>query len=85
MIHKVRNGQSVKDAVEDIIYRGVAELRKSAFGDDSEDAKNLPWTREQAWTVLKLLSQQAEVGIFEASQLALTFCGEHRYLTMKYF
>ncbi|KAK7015902.1 mitochondrial escape protein 2 [Paramarasmius palmivorus] len=65
LIHKVRNGQSVKDAVEDIIYRGVAELRKSAFGDDSEDAKNLPWTREQAWTVLKLLSQQAEVPYHE--------------------
>ncbi|EEB97614.1 hypothetical protein MPER_03033 [Moniliophthora perniciosa FA553] len=61
LIHKIRNGQAVKEAVEEIINRGVGELRKTAFGDDSEDAKNLPWTREQAWAVLKLLSRQAEV------------------------
>lgn len=61
IIHKVRAGQSVVDAVEDIIQRGVAELRKNAFGDDSEDAKSLSWTRQQAWTVLKLLAQKDEV------------------------
>ncbi|ESK85972.1 hypothetical protein Moror_9473 [Moniliophthora roreri MCA 2997] len=65
LIHKVRNGQAVKEAVEEIINRGVGELRKTAFGDDSEDAKNLPWTREQAWVVLKLLSRQAEVPYHE--------------------
>lgn len=63
LIHKVRSGQSVEDAVEDIINRGVTELRKNAFGDDAEDAKNLPWTSEQAWTVLKTLSKQAEVSV----------------------
>lgn len=58
IIHKVQAGQRVEDAVEDIIQRGVAELRKNAFGDDSEDGKGLPWTRQQAWTVLKLLAQK---------------------------
>ncbi|KAF5386931.1 hypothetical protein D9615_001714 [Tricholomella constricta] len=61
LIHKVRNGQRVEEAVEDIIIRGVGELRKNAFGDDIDDAKNLPWTREQAWAVLKLLSKRGEV------------------------
>jgi hypothetical protein len=51
----------VQEAVEDIISRGVGELRKNAFGDDIEDAKTLAWSREQAWIVLKKLSTQEEV------------------------
>jgi hypothetical protein len=58
----------VQEAVEDIINRGVGELRKNAFGDDVEDAKTLPWSREQAWIVLKQLSKQQEV----------RFCGNIR-------
>jgi hypothetical protein len=54
----------VSEAVEDIISRGVAELRKNAFGDDSEDAKSLPWTREQVWHVLKALAKTSEVGYY---------------------
>ncbi|KAF5391771.1 hypothetical protein D9757_001714 [Collybiopsis confluens] len=61
LVNKVRSGMGVKEAVEDIISRGVGELRKNAFGDDSEDAKNFPWSRDQAWTVLDLLSKTAEV------------------------
>lgn len=60
-------GQSLSDAVEDIIQRGVAELRKNAFGDDLEDAKALPWTRQQAWTVMKLLAQKDKVRPLEES------------------
>ncbi|THH15607.1 hypothetical protein EW146_g4901 [Bondarzewia mesenterica] len=60
LIHKVRSGQSVEEAVEDIINRGVSEMRKNAFGDDVDDAKSLPWSREQAWTVLKALSGFSE-------------------------
>lgn len=61
LIHKVRAGQRVEEAVEEIIDRGVSELRKKAFGDDEEDSKRLPWTREQAWKIIKLLSKQSEV------------------------
>ncbi|KAH8102922.1 RNA12 protein-domain-containing protein [Cristinia sonorae] len=61
LIHKVRSGQTVQDAVEDIILRGVSELRKNAFGDDADDAKSLPWTREQAWILMKLLAAKVEV------------------------
>jgi RNA12 protein len=46
--------------VEDIINREVGELRKNAFGDDTDDAKGLPWSREQAWAVLRLLSRADE-------------------------
>ncbi|KAJ7134886.1 RNA12 protein-domain-containing protein [Mycena epipterygia] len=61
LISKVRSGARVEEAVEDIITRGVSELRKNAFGDDVDDAKSLPWAREQAWSLFKLLSKQAEV------------------------
>ncbi|KDQ13211.1 hypothetical protein BOTBODRAFT_188730 [Botryobasidium botryosum FD-172 SS1] len=61
LVYKVRNGQNVKDAVEDIITRGVGELRKNAFGDDADDAKALPWTRQQAWIVLKQLAKNDEI------------------------
>ena len=61
MVHKIRSGQPVEIAVEDIISRCTSEIRKNAFGDDIDDAKNLPWTREQAWAVIKQLSKVGEV------------------------
>jgi len=61
LVYKVGTGSTIKEAVEDIINRGVNELRKSAFGDDADDAKGLPWTREQAWAVMKLLAKDSQV------------------------
>jgi hypothetical protein len=61
LIHKVNSGQRVEEAVEDIVNRGASELRKNAFGDDAEDAKNLAWTREQAWAVLRALASAPDV------------------------
>lgn len=63
LIYKVRNGSSVEDAVEEIVARGVGELRKNAFGEDGEDAKELPWTRAQAWGLMKRLAKEGEVWI----------------------
>ena len=61
LIYKVRGGSSIEGAVEDIIVRGVGELRKNAFGEDAEDAKELPWTRTQAWGLMKRLAKEGEV------------------------
>jgi len=55
----------VEEAVEDIIAHGVIELRKNAFGDDIDDAKGLTWMREQAWKVIKMLSQLQEVPYYD--------------------
>ena len=63
LIYKVRSGSSIEDAVEDIVARGVGELRKNAFGDDAEDAKDLPWTRAQAWGLMKRLAKEGEVRV----------------------
>ncbi|KAJ7074355.1 RNA12 protein-domain-containing protein [Mycena amicta] len=48
LVHKVRNGATVDEAVEDIIARGV-------------DAKSLPWSREEVWSLFKHLSSESEV------------------------
>lgn len=52
---------TVQQAIDDIVSRGVSELRKSAFGDDAEDAKSLSWTREQVWILMKSLAKKPEV------------------------
>ncbi|KAG2115212.1 RNA12 protein-domain-containing protein [Suillus discolor] len=65
LIHKVCSNQGIEEAVEDIIAGGVGELRKKAFGEDIDDAKSLPWSREQAWTVLKQLARRAELPYYE--------------------
>ena len=84
LIYKVRNGSSIEDAVEDIITRGVGELRKNAFGDDAEDAKDLPWTRAQAWGLMKLLAKEGEVCVslkfFRSLPHALSY--NYRFRTM---
>jgi RNA12 protein len=66
LIHKMRAGQKPTDAVEDIIRQGVSELRKRAFGDDAEDARGLPWSREQAWAVLRALASRETVPYHES-------------------
>jgi hypothetical protein len=65
LIHKVRAGQTIADAVEDLIRRDTGELRKNAFGDDAEDARKLPWTREQAWSLFKRLAKQEEAPYYD--------------------
>lgn len=47
--------------MEDIINQSVSELQKNAFGDDVDDAKSLPWAREQIWLIVNLLAKQPEV------------------------
>jgi len=61
LVYKVRTGSGIPEAVDDIVVRTVVELRKLAFGDDSEDAKSLPWTRAQAWKVVSELAKGKDV------------------------
>jgi hypothetical protein len=61
LVQKVSLGQSVENAVKDIIARTVVEIRKNTFGDDMEDAKSLPWTRGQAWIVVEQLAKNDEL------------------------
>jgi hypothetical protein len=61
LVYKVRSGFTISEAVEDIIVRNVVELRKAAFGDDMEDSKGMPWSRNQAWKIVSELAKKREV------------------------
>lgn len=61
LVYKVRSGQSISSAVDDIVMRNAVEIRKTAFGDDTEEAKHLPWTRAQAWKIVSALSRKPEL------------------------
>jgi hypothetical protein len=58
---------SIEMAMEDIISRGVAELRKNAFGEDAEDSKSMGWSKEQVFFILKSLAVSSEVNPNENS------------------
>ncbi len=62
LVYKVRSGQKLSTAVEDIVLRNAVEIRKTAFGDDSDEAKALPWTRAQAWKIVSSLAKSPELG-----------------------
>lgn len=51
----------VEMAVDDIVARGVGELRKSAFGEDVEDTETMTWSKEQVYYIIKQLSKTNEV------------------------
>ncbi|MCO5611124.1 hypothetical protein L7F22_065374 [Adiantum nelumboides] len=64
LVQKVSLGQTVENAVKDIVARTVVEIRKNAFGDDMDDAKTLPWSRSQAWTVVEQLADRGELSYY---------------------
>ncbi|WRT67442.1 uncharacterized protein IL334_004413 [Kwoniella shivajii] len=92
LVYKVKTGASIKDAVDDIILRNTVELRKAAFGDDSEDAKSLPWNRQQAWKVVKELATKGEISYaqllqdfpFKGAEQALKSLEEHELVSVSY-
>ncbi|KJE05169.1 exonuclease [Cryptococcus gattii NT-10] len=92
LVYKVRTGSKIKDAVDDIIQRNVVELRKAAFGDDSEDAKALPWTRAQAWKVVSDLANKGEIPYnkmlqefpFKGAEQSLKALEEHELVSVSY-
>lgn len=79
LIHKVNAGQRIEDAVEDIIVRGVNELRRTAFGEGTEDAKALTWSREQAWSIIKQLVSTDEIP-YHSTLLEFPFKGDETAL-----
>ena len=92
VVYKVRTGSKIADAVEDIVSRNVVELRKLAFGDDAEDAKGLPWSRQQAWKVVSELAKHDELSYatllqdfpFKGSEQSLKALEEHELVSISY-
>jgi len=92
LVYKARSGQTITHAVDDIVRRNVVELRKAAFGDDSEDAKHLPWTRAQAWKIVTELAKKPETSYakllldfpFKGNEAALKALEEHDLISVQY-
>jgi hypothetical protein len=92
LVYKARSGQTITHAVDDIVRRNVVELRKAAFGDDSEDAKHLPWTRAQAWKIVSELAKKPETQYakllldfpFKGQEAALKALEEHDLIAVQY-
>ncbi|GAA5872893.1 hypothetical protein JCM1840_005881 [Sporobolomyces johnsonii] len=78
LVQKIRAGQTVEEAVEDIVGRSAGEIRKNFFGDDEEEAKGLRWSREQAWALVKGLTEKEELKYAET--LLKTFGGDETAL-----
>ena len=49
------------DALQDLVAKAVIDVRKLAFGDDSEDAKTISWSGIQFWKIMKGLSNEESV------------------------
>ncbi|EGU11742.2 Dynactin [Rhodotorula toruloides ATCC 204091] len=61
LVQKIRAGQTVDEAVEDLVQRNASEIRKNLFGDDEDEAKGFKWTRDQALALVKGLSEKGEL------------------------
>ncbi|GJN94730.1 hypothetical protein Rhopal_007821-T1 [Rhodotorula paludigena] len=74
LVQKIRAGQTVDEAVDDIIQRNASEIRKNFFGDDEEESKAFKWSRGQAWSLINGLSEKGELPYAEI--LLTTFGGD---------
>lgn len=47
--------------MEDIIRRGVTEVKKNVFGNEYDEGQKRGWTRQQAWSIVKVLAGKDQV------------------------
>ncbi|CAG8482858.1 12374_t:CDS:10 [Gigaspora rosea] len=74
-INKIRSGQTPQDALNDLITKANIEIRKIGFGDDTDDAKTIPWKGIQFWKVMKELVQNDHVS-YDAIKFSPFFNGD---------
>lgn len=60
LLIKLRSGQALPEAVNEIVGRAAIELRKNFFEDPTSSEKKR-WTRSQAWALVKGLAKSGEV------------------------
>ncbi|CAB4389502.1 unnamed protein product [Rhizophagus irregularis] len=74
-INKIRSGQKPNDALQDLVAKAIIDVRKLAFGDDSEDAKTISWSGVQFWKVMKELSSEESLS-YDAVKFSPIFNGD---------
>ncbi|KAJ2546965.1 mitochondrial escape protein 2, partial [Coemansia sp. RSA 1933] len=93
LVQKVRAGETLDGALEDIIQRSITEVRKHAFADDSEVGHcEHTWTPEQFWCILTELAAHDSIDydrmrnspLFAGDDKALLGLAEARLITMLY-
>ncbi|RHZ68652.1 hypothetical protein Glove_294g52 [Diversispora epigaea] len=55
-IDKIRGGKKPSEALNELVARAKIEILKLAFGDNTEDAKSIPWSDIQFWAIMKRLA-----------------------------
>ncbi|CAG8625850.1 9536_t:CDS:2, partial [Diversispora eburnea] len=55
-IDKIRGGKKPSEALNELVTRAKFEILKLAFGDNTEDAKSIPWSDIQFWAIMKRLA-----------------------------
>ncbi|KAJ2000875.1 mitochondrial escape protein 2 [Coemansia thaxteri] len=92
-VQKVRTGESIGAALEDIIQRSITEIRKHAFANDTEVGQcEHTWTPEQFWYLLTELARHESVeydrmrnsSLFAGNDDALLGLAEAQLITMVY-
>ncbi|GBC02865.1 hypothetical protein RclHR1_04870008 [Rhizophagus clarus] len=74
-INKIRSGQNPNDALQDLVAKAIIDVRKLAFGDDSEDAKTISWSGVQFWNIMKRLSNEESLS-YDAVKFSPIFNGD---------
>ncbi|KAJ1906129.1 mitochondrial escape protein 2 [Coemansia sp. IMI 209127] len=92
-VQKVRAGETLDGALEDIIQRSITEVRRYAFADDSEVGQcEHTWTPEQFWCILTELAACESIEydrirnspLFAGNDKALLGLAEAQLITMVY-
>lgn len=78
-VYAWRTEKLMRSLLADIISRSSTEIIKNCFGDDQEEAKSMPWTREQVWFLVKKLSKAREVGLDRVWQQLAGACNADTY------
>ncbi|KAJ2109490.1 mitochondrial escape protein 2 [Coemansia sp. RSA 922] len=92
-VQKVKAGESIGSAIEDIIQRSITEVRKHAFANDTEVGQcEHTWSPEQFWYLLTELARHESVeydrmrnsALFAGNDSALLGLAEAQLITMVY-
>ncbi|KAJ2334635.1 mitochondrial escape protein 2, partial [Coemansia sp. RSA 2681] len=93
LVQKVKAGEGMEAALEDIVQRAITEVRKHAFANDSEVGQCAhTWSPEQFWYLLTELARHESVeydrmrnsALFAGNDSALLGLAEAQLITMVY-
>lgn len=76
-LQKLRAGLDPREAIDDLIDRAVVEVRKHAFGDETEEERKIAWTPVQFWAVAEMLAK-SDMVTYDAVRYSSLFGGDEK-------